>query len=65
MKGAGLAIGALAVALGASTTSAQEVVKKGDHPKHTFQKELLNGEGVKSLEDLQGRPVYVEFWGWH
>ena len=56
----------------ASTTAAiaavalaqeQGVVKVGDTPKYAFTKEMVNGLGVKSLADFQGRPLMVEFWG--
>ena len=30
---------------------------------HTFNEPLVNSQGVKSLADLLGRPVVVEFWG--
>lgn len=44
---------------------AQESVSVGSRPKFAFTKSLVNGLGVKSLADLQGRPVMVEFWGVH
>ena len=57
---------AFAVALVASeSASAQNVAKVGDHPTYSFSQPLVNGRGVKSLSDLQGRPVMVEFWGTH
>lgn len=37
--------------------------KVGDTPSFTFSSELVNGQGVKSLADLRGRPVLVDFWG--
>jgi hypothetical protein len=43
----------------------QEAVKVGDHPKYQFTQPMVNGLGVKSLADLEGRPVLVEFWGTH
>ena len=30
---------------------------------HTFRTKPLNANGVKSLADLRGRPVLIEFWG--
>ena len=30
---------------------------------HAFEREPVNGLGVRALEDLRGRPVLVEFWG--
>jgi len=48
-----------------ATATAQEIVKVGSHLNYTFTKSIVNGLGVKSLADLQGRPVMVEFWGVH
>jgi hypothetical protein len=56
-----LAIAAAILASGPAT--AQNVAKVGDKPTYAFQQPLVNGQGVKSLADLQGRPVVVEFWG--
>ena len=30
---------------------------------HEFRAPLANGMGVRSLADLRGKPVLVEFWG--
>jgi hypothetical protein len=60
-----LALVAAATMAMSAAASAQEAVKVGSHPKFAFTKEILNGLGVKSLADLQGRPVMVEFWGVH
>ena len=30
---------------------------------HQFRSSLVNGMGVSSLSDLNGKPVLVEFWG--
>lgn len=38
-------------------------VQVGDTPAHTFRASPWNAVGVRSLEDLRGRPVLVEFWG--
>jgi hypothetical protein len=57
-------VAAAAMAMSA-TAMAQEEVKVGSHPKYAFTKPTMNGLGVKSLADLQGRPVMVEFWGVH
>lgn len=37
-------------------------VEVGDAPAHTFRN-LDNGMGVRSLSDLRGKPVFVEYWG--
>jgi hypothetical protein len=36
---------------------------EGTQPEYTFRSEVQNGMGVKSLADLRGKPVLVEFWG--
>lgn len=38
-------------------------VKEGDSPDYTFRAPIQNGMGAKSLADLRGKPVLVEFWG--
>ena len=30
---------------------------------HTFQTSPMNGPGIKTLADLRGRPLLIEFWG--
>ena len=60
-----LALAAVATLAMSAAVSAQETVKVGSHPNYTFTKDIVNGLGVKSLADLQGRPVMVEFWGVH
>jgi hypothetical protein len=50
-----------AVALAAPQASAD--VKIGDSPNYTFREAPVNSMGVKSLKDLRGKPVLVEFWG--
>ena len=61
-KTAGLAI---ATAFVAANGANAQVANVGDRPKYTWQEPMLNGQGVKSLADMQGRPVLVEFWGTH
>jgi hypothetical protein len=57
----------LAAALLAPALSAQrpKSVSEGDKPAYKFQDALVNGMGVTSLADLQGKPTVVEFWGTH
>ena len=43
--------------------SAQDVIEKGDKAEYAFRAPLTNGMGVKSLSDLAGEPILVEFWG--
>lgn len=57
-------VAAATMAMSAAAT-AQETVSVGSHPKYAFNGPMVNGLGVKSLADLQGRPVFVEFWGTH
>ena len=35
----------------------------GEESSYTFRDPPVNSEGVKSLADLRGRPVVLEFWG--
>ena len=59
-------LAALVVAAATSKSAmAQTVAKVGDKMSYTFQKPLTNGQGMKSLADLRGHPVVVEFWGTH
>lgn len=45
------------------TAELERGVEIGDVPRYTFQRPLLNGMGVASLEDLRGRPLFIQFWG--
>ncbi len=56
------AAAAVVLTVGAAP-EAQGVPQVGAKQSYTFQQPLVNGRGVKSLADLQGRPVVVEFWG--
>lgn len=47
--------------LAAAPATAQ--IAEGDQPEHSFRTPVQNGMGVKSLADLRGKPVLVEFWG--
>jgi hypothetical protein len=40
-------------------------VKVGDSVSHQFREAPLNGGGIKTLQDLRGTPVLIEFWGTH
>ena len=35
----------------------------GQESSYAFRDPPVNSEGVKSLADLRGRPVVLEFWG--
>jgi len=56
-----LGLAAAAVLLAAPTATAQ--VNVGQRPNYTFRSAPVNSMGVKSLKDLRGKPVLVEFWG--
>ncbi len=30
---------------------------------YTFRSPVVNGMGLEKLEDLRGKPVFIEFWG--
>ncbi|MBL8898837.1 MAG: hypothetical protein JNM84_14455 [Planctomycetes bacterium] len=53
----------LLAALALATTAGAQAVQVGDQPSFSFRSTPLQGQGVKSLQDLQGKPVLVEFWG--
>jgi len=31
--------------------------------EYTFRDELVNARGFKSLADLRGKPIVIDFWG--
>ena len=48
----------------APATSAQMMaIQPGEEVSHSFRSPLLGGRGLKSLDDLRGKPVLIEFWG--
>jgi len=63
MRMRSLLIASLALALPLASSDAQSKVSVGDRPTYTFEGPLLNGMGLTSLSELQGKPVFVEFWG--
>ncbi|MEM6671463.1 MAG: hypothetical protein AAF726_01385 [Planctomycetota bacterium] len=38
-------------------------LQRGQKAEHRFDKTLLNGLGVTSLDDLRGKPILVAYWG--
>ncbi|HIG10171.1 MAG: hypothetical protein ABGY71_14360 [bacterium] len=50
------------VALGLSS-SAPEGVSVGDQVSYSFRTPAFNAMGAKSLSDMRGKPMLVEFWG--
>ena len=61
LRSAGLALGLAATALLTNPASAQ--VYPGYQAKYEFTKPLVNGRGTTKLADLEGKLVWVEFWG--
>jgi len=51
------------VAVAAISPSRSTVAGAGDRPEFQFRRPVLNGMGLGSLAELQGKPVLVEFWG--
>jgi hypothetical protein len=48
-------------ALGA--VSAAPGTRGGESAGHTFRAPPVNSMGVKSLAELRGKPVLIDFWG--
>ena len=44
-------------------TSQGGVIDVGDTASFSFKGPLVNGMGLKSLGELRGKPVLVDFWG--
>lgn len=57
------AVAAVGVLAAASRTPVQEAVEVGETLDHSFRNAPINSLGVKSLKELRGKPVLVEFWG--
>jgi len=47
----------------ALTLAAPGGVKVGDTVQYKFREAAFNGPGLKSMQDLRGAPVLIEFWG--
>jgi len=58
-----LTMAAAAMLCSAPVATAQGTVEVGSKTSYSFNKAPLNGMGVKSLKDLRGKPVLIEFWG--
>ena len=54
---------AAALLVAAPEAQAGGQVEVGSKASHTFSTAPVNSMGVKSLKDLRGKPVLVEFWG--
>jgi hypothetical protein len=53
-------LAALAVTLASAGVSNANA---GDSPSYRFQKPPVNSMGVKSMAELRGKPVLIDFWG--
>lgn len=56
-------LAATALLVAAPSALAGGQVEVGKKTSHTFSTSPVNSMGVKSLKDLKGKPVLVEFWG--
>lgn len=55
-----------ALALGAASVSwlaASQPSQEGKKVDYTFQKHPVNSLGIRSMSELRGKPVLVDFWG--
>jgi len=59
LAGASIAL----VGLVSLRTAGPGAVQIGDPTSYKFRDTPLNGMGVKSLDDLHGKPVLIDFWG--
>lgn len=59
----GLAAAVTALPLLAAAAGPQSVAEVGAKPEYKFRTSPTNAMGIKSLEDLKGKPVLIEFWG--
>ena len=46
-----------------ATLAGGNAPKDGDIVEHKFSTPPLNSGGLKSLAELRGRPLLIEFWG--
>jgi len=53
-------VASLALGLEPSPLAPTEV---GSTVSYEFRSPVVNGMGLRSLDDLRGKPVLVEFWG--
>jgi hypothetical protein len=57
-----LAAGSAALFLSLATPQ-RSAIEVGQEASYSFRESPFNGLGVKSLEELRGKPVLVDFWG--
>ena len=48
-----------------SISSSPSAINVGDVASYTWHAPLMNGMGLTSLDELRGKPVLLDFWGWH
>ena len=58
----GASLGLIGISSMASTPQGG-VIDVGDTASFSFRGPLVNGMGLKSLDDLRGKPVLVDIWG--
>ena len=58
-----ISLGLAAGVLLSGSAMGQEVVDVGAKPSYSFRSAPTNSMGIKSLEELKGKPVLIEFWG--
>ncbi|MFT5735462.1 MAG: hypothetical protein ACJA2W_003611 [Planctomycetota bacterium] len=58
-----ISFGLAAGVLFSSSAMAQGVVDVGANPTYSFRSAPTNSMGIKSLAELKGKPVLIEFWG--
>lgn len=46
-----------------SATAAQDGIQVGEVAAYQFRAAPTNARGIRSLDDLRGRPVLIDFWG--
>lgn len=55
--------GATELCAAQGSTGPQDVATADKPITYTFRQELANSMGLKSIEELRGKPVLIEFWG--
>ena len=59
-----LKLSALVLLLASATTAVSSApAVLGAENQYTFQEPPLNSMGVKSLAELRGKPIVIDFWG--
>ncbi len=59
----GLVIPLMGTSNSPSRSSGAVDITVGSRPDYSFREAPVNARGVKSLADMRGKPVLVEFWG--